>query len=340
MRIDTLQIPVTNVQQTVTIAGLAQSCEKSILNLLDTTLCQSAKASGNRYSISPLASPEGRNMAQIRLYPRKHGFTLVELLVVIGIIVILISLLLPALSKVRVQALKVQDVSNIKQMALAVLDYAANNKGAYPVGTRADNTGDSLTWTSPAVADYLMQYCHGPQFTYLSLTAYPDLGRALSCNSVYESLPAVNSAALQPSYYSSGAVALGWDYFGGRLLNKISDYGTHNMTDTFNITLLNPDLTSAGPYYVPIKAGITPTSRTLFTCLHSFGKTTGGTVPHWSKGYAAGNVSSMANPYLGLGPIDGISMSYTDGSARFVPKQELGVISGPYMWFYDKAAMN
>jgi prepilin-type N-terminal cleavage/methylation domain-containing protein len=276
-------------------------------------------------------------MRQIRFCPRKHGFTLVELLVVIGIIVLLLAMLLPALSKARIQALKIQDVSNIKQMALAVLDYAANNRGAYPVGTRGDGTGDSLTWTNSAVGDYLMQYCHGPQFTYASLTTYPDLGRALSCNSVFESLPVVNSLALQPD----GADAvLGWDYFGGRLLNKFTDYGTHNMTDTFNLTMLNPDLTSAGPYYVPIKAGITPTSRTLFTCLHSFGKTSGGTVPHMSKGYAAGNIYSLPNPYTALGPIDGMSMSYTDGSARFVPKQELGVISGSYWWYYDKAAIN
>ena len=126
-------------------------------------------------------------------------------------------------------------------MAIAVLDYAAGNKGAYPVGTRGDNSADSLTWTSSAVADYFMQYFQGSQFTFESLSNYPELGKALSCNSVYQSLPVVNSASLQPNpFYATGCIALGWDYFGGRLLNKSSDYAPGgNRTDTFKLTMLN-----------------------------------------------------------------------------------------------------
>ena len=229
-------------------------------------------------------------------------------------------------------------------MALAALNYAANSNGAYPVGTRGDGTPDSLTWTSTTVADYLMQFCHGPTITFQSLTAYPDFGRSLSCNSIYASLPAVNSASLQPiGYYGTGCVALGWNYFGSRLLNKSSDYAPQgNITDTFNLTMVNNDasLSSAGPYYVPIKTGMRPTNRTLFTCLNSFSKGGGGTVPHWTKGYAAGKLSTLPNPYSILNPIDGMSMSYTDGSARYVPRQELGVVSGTYWWYYDKTAMN
>jgi prepilin-type N-terminal cleavage/methylation domain-containing protein/prepilin-type processing-associated H-X9-DG protein len=60
------------------------------------------------------------------------GFTLVELLVVIGIIAVLISILLPALSRTRDQANAIKCLANMKQIGTAFVLYVNDNKGAMP----------------------------------------------------------------------------------------------------------------------------------------------------------------------------------------------------------------
>ena len=71
-------------------------------------------------NVSNLLQPSGR--------PRRSGFTLIELLVVIAIIAILAAMLLPALARARQQAHSAVCLSNLKQLQLAYVLYAGDNR--------------------------------------------------------------------------------------------------------------------------------------------------------------------------------------------------------------------
>ena len=75
----------------------------------------------------------------------KTGFTLLELAITLGIIMILASLTFPVIARVREHSRRVDCTNNIRQWGFAVIAYIDDNKGKYPVG---NITNEELVWSN------------------------------------------------------------------------------------------------------------------------------------------------------------------------------------------------
>jgi prepilin-type N-terminal cleavage/methylation domain-containing protein len=83
--------------------------------------------------------------------PPRAGFTLTELLVVIGVIALLIGILLPTLAKARESSRRAQCLANLRTLGHALTLYANDNKDKLP------NVNGNSTWNDPAANDYVMR---------------------------------------------------------------------------------------------------------------------------------------------------------------------------------------
>lgn len=122
-------------------------------------------ATPSRFSLSPILvsaptcsnpamPPPAADIPARRPHPPR-GFTLVELLVVIGIIGVLMSLLLPSLARAREQARRASCLSNLRQVHAGFHFYALNNRDRVPLGYRVGRK----QWNSMVYSSTSRKFC-------------------------------------------------------------------------------------------------------------------------------------------------------------------------------------
>jgi len=112
---------------------------------------------------------------------RRKGFTLVELLVVIGIIALLIAILMPALSRAKEQANWIKCLSNMRQLGQAFTMYTNNNKGRFPLPAVTGQKEDWIFWEDmPVGANVNRRLSDSAIAPYLGASVSPEIFRCPS----------------------------------------------------------------------------------------------------------------------------------------------------------------
>lgn len=105
-------------------------------------------------------------------YLRRRAFSLVELLVVIAIVAMLIGILLPALNKARVAGMRTQCLSNVRQLALAQVNYAVEQRGLLVFAGNGTMQGSWIGALEPYAKASLVRRCPADSSVYFD-TQFP-----------------------------------------------------------------------------------------------------------------------------------------------------------------------
>jgi len=255
---------------------------------------------------------------------RQNGFTLVELLVVIGIIALLISILLPALNKARESAKALACLSNERQIATAIFMYAGENRQSLP---------NFSTYGSGVEADYWYMKILPYLGAKLAPSGQTDVG-------VYV-CPSRSGPNAGTSDYGLSALDYGVNYGGDAGLINYANYPGNPQSGSVKLTKVrHPSqifllMDTSTSYYLAVYG--TPLSFSLV-----YAPYTPNNGPAWplDSDYDHDGINDSSSSFLGVNtPYNGaaarhgkgFNVAFLDGHAAFVPTSEW-VLSRNWTW--------
>lgn len=244
--------------------------------------------------------------------PVLRAFTLVELLVVIGIIAVLVGILLPTLARARQAAKNTQDLNNIRQVAIAVLNYSIEQKKmpqADPVGNVSP-----LPWMVASTWDVLTKSYRVPRAAY-------------GCNSLGDQEGYLRTKiGLYTTNWKGANAIIGWNYWSGRnplppgwpLSNARKYYNKHTK--------------QLFPYALPRSfSDRSATTKVLLTCINYNAAAPGlaweSILPHAQRGGSGVFIVEAGKTWK---PFDGMHVALMDCSASYVKYGDLTYMVNAY----------